>query len=60
MLPNIIELDKICAAERKPEYLTFLNPDKNKGVFVFARIATELARRRPDIPLLVVEGRGQS
>src|SRR5262249_29117910 len=39
-------------------YVTFVNPEPNKGVFVFARIASELARRRPDIPLLVVEGRG--
>ena len=31
-----------------------------KGVAVFARIAIELNRRRPDIPLLVVEGRGTS
>jgi glycosyltransferase involved in cell wall biosynthesis len=29
-------------------------------VFLLARIAAELARRRPDIPLLVVEGRGKS
>jgi glycosyltransferase involved in cell wall biosynthesis len=27
---------------------------------VFARIALELGRRRPDIPLLVVEGRGKA
>jgi glycosyltransferase involved in cell wall biosynthesis len=41
-------------------YVTFVNPQPAKGVFVFARIAHELARRRPDIPLLVVEGRGTS
>jgi glycosyltransferase involved in cell wall biosynthesis len=29
-----------------------------KGVTVFARIAAELDRRRPDIPILVVEARG--
>jgi glycosyltransferase involved in cell wall biosynthesis len=39
-------------------YVTFVNPQPAKGVFVFARIAHELGRRRPDIPLLVVEGRG--
>jgi glycosyltransferase involved in cell wall biosynthesis len=44
------------AGERR--YLTFVNPQPEKGVFVFARIAHELGRRRPDIPLLVVEGRG--
>ncbi|MCI0459478.1 MAG: glycosyltransferase [Gemmataceae bacterium] len=41
-------------------YVTFVNPQPHKGVLVFARIAAELGRRRPDIPLLVVEGRGQA
>ena len=40
-------------------YVTFVNPQPAKGVFWFARIAHELNRRRPDILLLVVEGRGQ-
>ena len=40
------------------QYVTFVNPQPNKGVFIFVRIAHELARRRPDIPLLIVEGRG--
>jgi hypothetical protein len=30
----------------------------NKGVYAFSRIADELGRKRPDIALLVVEGRG--
>jgi glycosyltransferase involved in cell wall biosynthesis len=60
VLPNVMELEKICALDRKPEYLTFVNPDKNKGVYVLARIALELARHRPDIPLLIVEGRERS
>ena len=37
--------------------MTFINPQAAKGVYVFARIARELAARRPDIPLLVVQGR---
>src|SRR5262249_54750420 len=41
-------------------FVTFVNPQPDKGVFVFVRIARELGRRRPDIPLLVVEGRGGS
>ena len=40
--------------------MTFINPQPDKGAAVFARIAVELGRRRPDIPLLVVEGRGKS
>ncbi len=39
-------------------FVTFINPQAEKGAAVFARIALELGRRRPDIPLLVVEGRG--
>ena len=42
------------------EYVTFINPQPDKGAAVFARIALELGRRRPDIPLLVVEGRGKA
>ena len=39
-------------------YATFINPEPPRGMAVFARIAIELNRKRPDIPLLVVEGRG--
>ena len=44
----------------EPQYVTFVNPLLPKGVAVFARIAIELNRKRPDIPLLIVEGRGTS
>jgi len=57
-LPNLIDFDRARAEARDPRYVTFVNPSYEKGVFVFARIADELGRRRPDIPLLVVEGRG--
>jgi glycosyltransferase involved in cell wall biosynthesis len=40
--------------------VTLVNPQPHKGVFVFVRIAAELGRRRPDIPLLVVEGRAKA
>src|SRR2546422_4932322 len=33
-------------------YVTFVNPQPTKGLFVFARIAEQIARRRPDIPVL--------
>jgi len=48
---------RVLARDRDPEYLTFVNPTPEKGVTVFARIAAELGRRRPDVPILVVEGR---
>ena len=42
------------------KYVTFINPHPVKGVYVFARIARELARRRPDIPILVTQGRSKT
>jgi glycosyltransferase involved in cell wall biosynthesis len=44
--------------KRQPRFLTFVGPLPDKGVFWFARIASELGRLRPDIPVLVVVGRG--
>ncbi|MBN9123095.1 MAG: glycosyltransferase, partial [Planctomycetes bacterium] len=39
-------------------FVTFVNPTPAKGAAWFARIALEVSRRRPDVPFLVVEGRG--
>jgi glycosyltransferase involved in cell wall biosynthesis len=58
VLPNLIDLDRVHVTARNPKYVAFVNPSFEKGVYVFARIADELGRRRPDIPLLVVEARG--
>ncbi|APW60822.1 class I SAM-dependent methyltransferase [Paludisphaera borealis] len=57
-LPNLIDLERVRTETRRPEYLTFVNPSPEKGVFALARIADELGRKRPDIPVLVVESRG--
>ncbi len=58
VLPYLIDLDRVRVDQADPKYVTFVNPSYEKGVYVFARLADELGRRRPDIPLLVVEGRG--
>jgi glycosyltransferase involved in cell wall biosynthesis len=58
VLPYLIDLDRVRAQRHEPKFVTFVNPSFEKGVHAFARIADELGRRRPDIPLLVVEGRG--
>jgi glycosyltransferase involved in cell wall biosynthesis len=58
VISDPIRLDKVIAEAPEPQYVTFINPQPEKGAAVFARIAVELGRRRPDIPLLVVEGRG--
>jgi glycosyltransferase involved in cell wall biosynthesis len=60
VIADPIRRDRVVAQEPKPKYVTFINPQPDKGVAVFARIAIELKQRRPDIPLLVVEGRGMS
>jgi glycosyltransferase involved in cell wall biosynthesis len=59
-LPGPWDWNRVRCPESQPRYVTFVNPQPDKGVFVFARIAAELAKRRPDIPLLVVEGRGKA
>lgn len=59
-IPYPLRPARAVAADPEPQYLTFINPQPAKGVTVFARIALELGRRRPEVPLLVVEGRGTS
>jgi glycosyltransferase involved in cell wall biosynthesis len=58
VLPYWIDWDRVRVEDREPRFVTFVNPLPEKGVFPFVRIAHELGRRRPDIPMLVVEGRG--
>ncbi|MHB1559092.1 MAG: sulfotransferase [Isosphaeraceae bacterium] len=58
VLPYPVDIDRVRATSHDRRYLTFIDPSPERGVHVFARIADELGRRRPDIPLLVVEGHG--
>jgi glycosyltransferase involved in cell wall biosynthesis len=58
VLPGPLNWARIVCPQVERRFVTFVNPHPAKGVFVFARIALELGRRRPDIPFLVVEGRG--
>ncbi len=60
VIPDPIRLDRVIAESPEPTYVTLINPQPDKGVTVFARIALELNERRPQIPLLIVEGRGTS
>jgi glycosyltransferase involved in cell wall biosynthesis len=57
VLPYPVDWDRVRIEDAQPRYLTFVNPALYKGAYPFVRIAQELGRRRPDIPLLVVESR---
>jgi hypothetical protein len=59
-LPGPFDDSRVLCEGAERRFVTFINPQPEKGVFVFVRIARELGRRRPDIPILVVEGRGGS
>ncbi len=57
----LIDWDLVCCEpDSQQRYVTFVNPQPHKGVYVVARIAEVLGRERPDIPLLIVESRGAS
>ena len=45
--------------ERKPEFITFINPSFEKGINVFMPLAKLAARECPEIKFLVVESRGR-
>ena len=55
----LIDPAKVVAPERAPRFLTFVTPTVEKGLYFFLGIARELGERRPDIPILLVEGRGK-
>ena len=53
-----VSISRALAAEHEPRFVTFVSPIPEKGLYLLARIGSELGRRRPDIPLLIVLGRG--
>jgi glycosyltransferase involved in cell wall biosynthesis len=60
-LPPVIDVNRVLVPRLNGgRYVTFVNPEPNKGIFWFARLAEVLGRARPDIPFLVVEGRGRT
>ena len=58
VLPYPVNWERVRVETRDPRFVTFVNPALEKGAGPFVRIAREMARRRPDIPILVVESRG--
>jgi hypothetical protein len=59
-LPTPLIPDGVVATSNDPVFTTFVNPEPAKGLWLLARIAERLGRERPDIPLLVVEGRASA
>jgi glycosyltransferase involved in cell wall biosynthesis len=60
-IPPVIDETRILAERReRARYVTFLNPVLQKGVTVFARLAESVSKNRPEIPFLIVEGRGRT
>jgi len=58
VLPSPLRFDKVIAPNPDPRFLTFVNPVARKGTSVLVRIVLELDHLRPDIPILVADGRG--
>jgi glycosyltransferase involved in cell wall biosynthesis len=56
-LPGPFDEKRLLCDPGERTFLTFVNPQPEKGVYWFARIAYELGQRRPDVAFLVVEGR---
>ncbi len=55
-LPDLVERDRILTEPTGLGSVLIVNPTVERGAYVFARVAEELGRRRPDIPLLAVSG----
>lgn len=57
--PPCDRADVLCES-RVPERFLFVNPNSHKGAFLIIRLIDELRRRRPDIPLQIIEGRASA
>ena len=58
-IPCVLDWSRVQCPVVEGRYVTFVNPQPIKGVFLFARLAKQMARLRPEIPLLVKEGRAK-
>jgi len=56
VLPDFLDPSTVRADAGDHKYLAYFDPGPANGLAAFARIADELGRLRPDIPLLVVAG----
>ncbi|MDB5871018.1 MAG: hypothetical protein JWQ07_460 [Ramlibacter sp.] len=56
---KFIDLNLIKAPQRKPEFITFINPSFEKGVNVFLPLARMALTEVPEAKFLVVQSRGR-
>lgn len=56
-LPMPLDWDQVESEERDPIFFLIVNPGMEKGLMLIVRLADALGKRRPDIPLLIVESR---
>ena len=50
VIPYPVRLDRVVADDPEPRYVTFVNPQPDKGRRCSRGSRTELGRRRPEIP----------
>jgi glycosyltransferase involved in cell wall biosynthesis len=56
---KFIDINEVKAnVERRPDFVTFINPSFEKGVSVFMPLAKLMAKEAPEIKFLVVQSRG--
>lgn len=55
----MVRRERVHCPVRRPMYVTYVSPTPGHGVGFAATLVAELRRRRPDIPVLVVEGSGR-
>ncbi len=58
VIPPMIDPEDAVAAAKEPRVFTYVNPTPNEGVYFFVRLAEQLAERRPDLAIRVIEARG--
>lgn len=55
----MVRRERVHCPVRRPMYVTYVSPTPGHGAGFAATLVAELRRRRPDIPVLVVEGSGR-
>lgn len=59
LIPPLLNEARVVAAEKMPWFLTYVSPAPVKGIHLARHILSEVTRRRPEIPILLVQGRGE-